>query len=84
MKTVSIEEFRSHFEDYLAETEHGEILVTCEGRPWVILRDARQKDQGTDEEADLPAEFWEMIQQRRTEPAIPWEEARRSLEPDGE
>jgi antitoxin (DNA-binding transcriptional repressor) of toxin-antitoxin stability system len=72
MKTISIEEFRSHVDDCLGETAKGDVILTQNGRPWILLR-ALQEDETSD-----PA-FRELIRQRRLEQGIPWEEAKKQL-----
>ena len=81
MKTIDIDQLRAHLDDYLAEAVREDVVVTHDGKPWVVLRAALV---GEDETADLAGspEFWDMIQQRRTEPSISWEEAKTQLDLD--
>ncbi len=81
MKTITMEldQFRDHLDDVLAETEHGGVIVTRGGKPWIIVHPVSE-----DWDAELAAlaqsaEFWEMIRERRREVAIPWDEAKRRL-----
>ena len=80
MTTVSVQEFRLHPDKYLAEAAKGDVVLTQDGEPWVVLR-------GVDEDQDrLSAayanspEFRRMIQERRKEHGIPWAEARKQLD----
>jgi antitoxin (DNA-binding transcriptional repressor) of toxin-antitoxin stability system len=80
VKTVTVEEFRAHIDQYLAETAQGEVLLTQDGKPWVILRAAGQElDDDSSAFAKSP-EFWRMIAERRREQGIPWEEAQKLLD----
>jgi prevent-host-death family protein len=82
MTTISVEEFRAHPDQYLADTAKGDVVLTQEGKPWVVLRavDADQ-DRLSAAYANSP-EFWRMIQERRREQGIPWQEARKQLDLD--
>jgi prevent-host-death family protein len=71
MKTVSVEEFRAHIDEYLSDAANGEVIVTNGGKPWLVLRSI------TAEEAS--PEFWQLIRQRRQESGIPWDEAKKDL-----
>ena len=81
MKTITIEldQFRDRLDQALAETDHGCVIVTRQGKPWVIVQSVSED---WDEESAALArspEFWEMIRQQRREPTIPWDEAMREL-----
>lgn len=76
MTTVSVEEFRAHPDQYLAATATGDVVLTQGGKPWVVLRSVHEdQDRLSAAYANSP-EFWQMIQQRRQEQGIRWEEAR--------
>ena len=81
MKTISVEEFRAHLDQYLAEAAEGDVVLTQAGRPWVLLRSVADLDPDSADLAKSP-EFWQMIHQRRQEQGIPWEEAQRLLDMD--
>jgi antitoxin (DNA-binding transcriptional repressor) of toxin-antitoxin stability system len=79
MKAVSIEEFRAHLDEYLADAASRDVILTNQGKPWLVLR-AVTADEGADSTATAGSpEFWQMIRERRREPGIPWEEARKEL-----
>jgi hypothetical protein len=79
MKTVSIEEFRAHLDKYLADAASRDVILTHEGKPWLVLRAvASEADEDSTAFGRSP-EFWEMIRERRREQGIPWEEARKEL-----
>ncbi len=80
MTTVSVEEFRAHPDQYLAETAKGDVILTQDGQPWVVLRAVDDdQDRLSAAYANSP-EFWQMIRQRRQEQGIPWEDARKQLD----
>jgi len=76
MKTVSVEEFQSHVDQYLGVAESDNVLLVRDGKPITWLRSV-ERDYGEEDRAYIDdPEFWKMIQQRRCEPGIPWEEAK--------
>lgn len=80
MKTVTVEDFRDHPDQYLAEAAQGDVVLTQDGEPWVVLRSVEHdQDRLSAAYADSP-EFWQMIQDRRREAVIPWDEARKQLD----
>jgi prevent-host-death family protein len=80
MTIVSVEEFRAHPDQYLAETAKGDVVLTQNGEPWVVLRGVGEdQDRLSAAYAHSPA-FWRLIQERRQEQGIPWEEARGQLD----
>jgi prevent-host-death family protein len=80
MTTVSVEEFQAHPDRYLAETAKGDVVLMQNGQPWVVLRSVDDdQDRLSASYANSP-DFWRMIEQRRQECGIPWEEARRQLD----
>ena len=51
MKSATLEEFRSHGDQYLAQVANEDVLLTSEGKPFAILKGlASQRD----ESAGLP------------------------------
>jgi prevent-host-death family protein len=82
MTTISVEEFRAHPDQYLAETAKGDVVLTHQGKPWVVLRSVEDdQDRLSAAYANSP-EFWRMIRERRLEQGIPWQEARKQLDLD--
>jgi prevent-host-death family protein len=80
MTTVSVEEFQAHPDRYLAETAKGDVVLMQNGKPWVVLRSVDDdQDRLSASYANSP-DFWRMIEQRRQERGIPWDEARRQLD----
>jgi prevent-host-death family protein len=82
MTTISVEEFRAHPDQYLAETAKGDVILTQDGRPWVVLRAVDDDQDRLSAAYATSPEFWQLIQKRRKEQGIPWEEARKQLDLD--
>jgi hypothetical protein len=82
VKTVSMEEFQSHVEQFLEETAQGDVVLIRDGKPWVVIR-AVSEDLDRDSVAFAKsAEFWHLIHLRRQEQGISWEEAEKLLDLD--
>jgi prevent-host-death family protein len=64
MKAVTVDEFRAHVDEYLAEAATDDVVLTQDGKPCLVLNSEA---------------FWKMIQERRQETGIPWEEAKKQL-----
>jgi hypothetical protein len=81
MKTVMMEldQFRDNVDEALAETERGGVILTRQGKPWIILHAVTEDCDAESAALAQSPEFWEMIRQRRSEEPIPWEEAKRRL-----
>ncbi len=84
MKTTTIEldQFRDKLDQTLAETEHGGVIVTRQGKPWIILHAVSEDWDAESAALTQSPEFREMISRRRGEEAIPWEDAKRQLDID--
>ncbi len=80
MTSVSVEEFRAHPDQYLAEVAHGDVILTQDGQPWVVLRRVDDDQDRLSAAYASSPEFWQLIQRRREEQGIPWETAREQLE----
>lgn len=79
MKTVSVEEFRTNVDQYLAEAERENVLLTRDDIPCMLLQSIANLPNGDSEEFVGSPEFWRMIRERRNEQPIPWDEAKKSL-----
>lgn len=79
MKVISIDEFRSHVDEYLAAAATGDVVLVRNGKPEVLLCAASHDP---DIEIIDSPEFWRMIHERRQEQAIPWDAARQQLDLD--
>lgn len=84
MKTVTVEEFRARLDEYLADAASREVILTHEGKPWLVLRAFRAGDDEDSAAFSGSPEFWQMIHERRQEKGIPWQEARKELGLDEE
>jgi hypothetical protein len=80
--TVSVEDFRSDPDEYLAQTARGDVILTQDGEPWIVLRAVLQDQERLSPAYANSPEFWRMIGERRQEQAIPWGEARKQLDLD--
>lgn len=78
MKTVSVEEFRAHLDEYLAAAVSRDVILTNDGKPWLVLHAIAAEEEDSRAFTRSP-EFWQMIRARRQEQGIPWEEARKEL-----
>jgi hypothetical protein len=76
---MELDQFHNQLDHALAETEHGGVTVTREGRPWIIVHPVSEDWVAESAVPAQSAEFWEMIRERRREVAIPWEEAKHRL-----
>ena len=79
MTIITIDEFRANLDQYLASTAEGDVVLTRDGEPVVVLHGIQ--DEGNLQSsafADSP-EFWRMIHLRRQEQAISWDQARKEL-----
>ena len=77
MKTVDIADFQLNMNQYLDALPQETIVITRQGRPCAVLHGVSEDL----ETAELmhSTEFWHMIEKRRREPTIPWDEAKRDL-----
>jgi len=80
MTSVSIEEFRAHPDQYLAEVGKGDVILTQNGEPWAVLRAVDDDQDRLSAAYAKSPKFWQLIQQRRKEQGIPWDEARTQLD----
>ena len=65
MTTVSVEEFREQVDRYLALAVDGEVVLTQQGKPWIVLQGLPGDPEVESEAFAHSKEFWQMIQQRR-------------------
>ena len=78
MKTMTVDELREHLSEPFAETPDDNVVVMRDGKPWAVLKPFVEEDDNSDEYVNDPA-FWRMIEERRREATIPWDEAMRKL-----
>jgi len=77
-----MEEFRVQIDQFLEETAQGDLIITRDGKPWVVIRAFTNDLDGDSARFGDLAEFWQMIRDRRQEKGIPWEEAEKVLDLD--
>ncbi|MCH8043198.1 MAG: type II toxin-antitoxin system Phd/YefM family antitoxin [Planctomycetes bacterium] len=77
MKTVTVEDFQANPGQYLDFAEQETVVITRGGKPCAVLHGV--PDDLESAELAHSAEFWSMIEQRRGEPTIPWEDAKQKL-----
>jgi prevent-host-death family protein len=80
MTTISVEELRANLDRYLATAATEDIVVTRDGKPFVVLQAVPENGDADAALLGKSEAFWEMVRQRRQEPGIPWNEARKQLE----
>jgi hypothetical protein len=78
MKTVDVDQFAAHVDQYIMAAKFESIVLTQAGRPCAVVRGLDYDD----EQLELinSPEFWSMIRERRNGPTIPWEVAKKKLE----
>jgi hypothetical protein len=78
MKTVDAGQFAANVGQYLHDSLSETIVVTLAGKPCAVVHGVDYDD----EQLELieSTKFWEMIQERRAEPSIPWDAAKQRLE----
>jgi hypothetical protein len=77
--TIELDQFRDRSDEALAGTEHGDVIVTRQGKPWIIMHAVSEDWDAESAALARSPEFWEMIRQRRRENTVPWDEAMRRL-----
>jgi len=77
VKTIDAAELKRDLDKYLTDLAQDAILVTRAGKPCAVLHFVA----GDVEAAELAhsTEFWQMVEQRRHEQAVSWEDAKREL-----
>ena len=79
MKTVTVEEFRAHVDQYLGEAEREVVVLTRDDKPCVQLQPVPSEPGVDTDDLTRSPEFWRMIQERRKEKPIPWSDAKKDL-----
>ena len=77
MKSVDAAQLAANVNQYLRDSLSEAIIVTQAGRPCAVLQGLSYDD----EQLKLvnSPEFWALINERRGQRTIPWEEAKRLL-----
>lgn len=80
MTNVPLNDFRLHLDHYLAAAAMGDVVVTQDGEPWIVLRAVEDdQDRLSAVYANSP-EFRRLIEERRREQSIAWDEAKKQLD----
>lgn len=82
MKTISVDEFRAHLDQYLAASLDDDILLTRDGKPCAMLRAVPEMSDADSDALAKSPELWQMIRERRGEQGVGWDEAKRQLDLD--
>jgi hypothetical protein len=76
---TELAQFRERLDEALAWAEQGVLIVTRQGRPWIVAHSVTEDWDAESAALARSLKFWEMVTQRRGEEGIPWEEAKRQL-----
>lgn len=79
MTTVSAKDFTLRPDEYLAATATGDVIITQNGEPWIVLRAVEDDADRLSASFAASPEFHRLIERRRQEAAIPWQEAKKQL-----
>jgi antitoxin (DNA-binding transcriptional repressor) of toxin-antitoxin stability system len=81
MKEVTIEQLPHEVGQLFDSAQSERVLVTRNGKPIALVVGVEHKDE-EDYRLELSPEFWRMIEERRREPTIPWEDLKAELFPE--
>jgi hypothetical protein len=78
MKEMTVDEFARHIPGNLMETQNQYLLITRAGKPIAVFLGIENKDE-EDWRLQLSSEFWRMIEERRRDATVPWEQVKEEL-----
>src|SRR2546422_4985021 len=78
MKEITVEQLASQPADWLKAAQSDRLVITEQGKPSAVVFGIENLDE-EDWDLQLSPEFWQMIEERRREPTIPWERAKAEL-----
>jgi prevent-host-death family protein len=78
MKEVTVEQLASQPAEWLDAAQRDRVVVTKDGKPSALIVGIENQDE-EDWDLQLSPEFWRMIEERRREPTIPWEQVKAEL-----
>ena len=78
MKEVTLEQLTSQPADWLKAAQSDRLVITENGKPSAVVFGIQNLDE-EDWDLQLSPEFWRMIEERRREPTIPWEQVKAEL-----
>jgi antitoxin (DNA-binding transcriptional repressor) of toxin-antitoxin stability system len=77
MKAVEEADLQKNLAEYLDRLQSEPIVVTRAGKACAVLHSVANDLEG--EELAHSPDFWRMIEERRREPTMSWEDAKREL-----
>lgn len=80
MTNVPLNDSRLHVDRYLAAAANGDVVVTQDGEPWIMLRAVDDDQDRLSAVYTNSPEFRRLIEERRREQSIAWDEAKKQLE----
>ena len=83
MKEITLEELSQQTAALLDAAQHERLVVTRNGKPLAVVVGIENKDE-EDLRLEASPEFWRMIEERRREPTVPWEDIKPELFADEE
>ena len=81
MKEVTIEQLANRPTNWLKAAQSERLVITENGLPSAVVFGVQNLDE-EDWDLQLSPEFWRMIEERRREPTIPWEQVKAELLPN--
>lgn len=78
MKQISVEQLATQSANWLRVAQKDRVLITKNGRPSAVIVGIENQDE-EDWNLQLSPAFWRMIEKRRREPTIPWEQVKAEL-----
>lgn len=78
MKETTLEQFAREPQAFVQAAQQERILVTQNGEPVALVVGLENKDE-EDWQLEISPTFWQMIEERRQRPTIPFEAAEATL-----
>ena len=78
MKEITLEQLAQETLASVEAAQHERVLVTRDGKPFALLVGLENKDE-EDLHLEVSVDFWKMIEERRREPTVSWEEVKAAL-----
>ena len=73
MKETTLEQFSQEPQTFVQVAQQERILVTQNGKPVALVVGLENKD-GEDWQLEMSLDFWQMIEERRKRPTMPFQE----------
>jgi hypothetical protein len=78
MKELALEDAMKDVDGLEADLRHGSVVLTRRGTPLALMLSLDRYDREDLEYMTSPG-FWQMIEDRRREPTVPWEQVKREM-----